>query len=152
MHERIHETSKAQFKCKICPTKFSYPDKNSLLFHNYLCHKEIPFKCSLCDYGVMCKTALAHHVRERHDSQNRSLKNLQRITTATTSSQVKGGHGPCNMGCTKSSSSIVGCQVCSFKGTDNLKRSKSVQISECGYLELHNNPFVLLQRIHLMTL
>ena len=46
VHERIHETSKAQFKCKICPAKFSYPDKNSLLFHNYLRHKQIPFKCS----------------------------------------------------------------------------------------------------------
>ena len=87
LHERGHWTLKVKLKCEICPTKFGYPDKNSLLFHKYLRHNAIPFKCSMCVYGVLHKSALSHHIRDRHGRQN--LKSFRTRTTTSNSSEEK---------------------------------------------------------------
>ena len=147
VHERRHNTSKVQFKWKICPNKFTHPDKHSLLFHNYLRYKEIPFKCSMCDFGVLHKTALAHHIRERHGSPNESPKKLQRTTNAMSSDakcSVEGSMSKVTLLRESSNNGLFQSQASSFKGKDQQSTSR--------HLTIDRSPVVFITKVHLKTL
>ena len=128
-HERNHEESLIEFRCKSCPNNF-YPDKLSLHFHESMEHGQASYKCPMCEYSSHRKRYLDQHIKY-HNMVPENYK------LAETSIKTKSS---CDVGKLQSSDSAnnLECSALKLEGFDMLTLASLLS---------HKIPVVLLQKI-----
>ena len=143
-HEQKHQNSKLELKCKLCPTR-SYPDKNSLNFHERVAHIRRSYQCSVCSYAGLTRLNLEEHARECHRDQISSGDHKDGAETATR--RWKRKHKSAAVVAESKQvwdRSVNICSHCSFEGHD---RESILQHSI-----VHRVPLVLLQTLRLQIM
>ena len=134
-HERKHRTSKSRLKCESCPER-SYPDLNSLEFHNRMTHDQRSYSCPNCDYVSNQKRNLRSHVCTPDHADDSSPKATPKI-----SESQPGASGFDRATGRLNASNGFPCSICSFQAHD-----EHFLMKHCVG---HKVVVILLQKIHI---